>query len=361
MTLSRTAWLFIAISAANVFASPKVNSFQIVLYDRVWNVDSYFVQDDVVAENDWTFFQPKGIAFRNSQLFASGDPDYYYSDSCLCIYDFSAGTLTFDHYLKMGSTWGPSGLTFNTSALGYGAGSNLLVSVEADVGEAAVINTSIGAVTNTKSLATGQDITYIPSLSEFASVTGTQVNFFDQSLNPISGGFAVASETNGACAVSAQFGSWFTRTSQSQPIFLFVTDANIIYARDLSGNPVGRQYNLPSTPRAYVDDINEGDFHTYLPAFGSLEGITVDESSKTIFLADCDNGFIHVLTPVRLSADIDNNGTVDFRDLKLLITQWLATGCADPGWCGYADIDHSGTVNLADLASFARQWLAQGP
>jgi hypothetical protein len=43
---------------------PQVNQFDIILFGRVWNVVSYFVQDDLLDNpNEDTFLEPEGLAF----------------------------------------------------------------------------------------------------------------------------------------------------------------------------------------------------------------------------------------------------------------------------------------------------------
>ena len=55
-------------------------------------------------------------------------------------------------------------------------------------------------------------------------------------------------------------------------------------------------------------------------------------------------------------ADLNNDGTVNFGDLALLKSQFLATGDLD------ADLDGDGTVTFGDLALLKSQFLsAPGP
>ncbi|MGD0786202.1 MAG: dockerin type I domain-containing protein [Sedimentisphaerales bacterium] len=62
-----------------------------------------------------------------------------------------------------------------------------------------------------------------------------------------------------------------------------------------------------------------------------------------------------------LSGDFNNDCTVDFRDMKILAQNWLATNCIGQLWCGGADTNRNGTVNFRDFAALAQNWFLFAP
>jgi hypothetical protein len=77
-------------------------------------------------------------------------------------------------------------------------------------------------------------------------------------------------------------------------------------------------------------------------------------------------GFWSYTVVVELGTDLDPwcyvlkpGCTVDTDDLRLLVSQWLNSGCEYPDWCGSggADLDVSGKVDLKDFALLAQVWL----
>ena len=56
-------------------------------------------------------------------------------------------------------------------------------------------------------------------------------------------------------------------------------------------------------------------------------------------------------------ANLDGQGTVDFRDFAIFALHWLDTGCNDPSWCGKADLNKTGEVDWPDLKIFSDHWL----
>ena len=63
------------------FAGDHCNNFTVILFGRVWQVDSYWVQEDILNNpNDEAFLEPEGLAFRNGTLYVSGDRESYEAD-----------------------------------------------------------------------------------------------------------------------------------------------------------------------------------------------------------------------------------------------------------------------------------------
>ena len=362
------ACVFLAAGLADAqvsFAALQVNAFEIVLFGRAWHVSSYFVQDDLLKNaSEDTFFNPEGLAFRAGMLYASGDREADATSSRLAVYTCSAGgPLSFNGFIQMPSTspdwWGPEGLTFNTSGTGYGGGSNELVSVERDApSQAGVINLVSGAVSNRVATDALEDITYLPLRAQFAVLadlgTSVRVAFCDRTMTPTGAGFAVLPGSSGLAAVSPAFGSWFTRTSQQEEILVLVTKAapgNAVVAYDSAGLPIGPICRLPLEPKARIP--LGGGFYRLLPAFGTVEAVSVDEAGKVLFLGDEQNAMIHVLTGGRPAMDFDADGDIDLTDFGTFQACFngphrtpARTGCTP------ADSDGDSDVDLADFGTF---------
>jgi hypothetical protein len=61
--------------------------------------------------------------------------------------------------------------------------------------------------------------------------------------------------------------------------------------------------------------------------------------------------FSHVRT-----RDFNNDTNVDFRDLHVLTSYWLATYCGDPDQCEGVNLSIDGSVDLYDFALLAQYW-----
>jgi hypothetical protein len=346
-------------------AQPRVNDFEIKLFGRYWHVASYFVQDDLQQNaNEDTFLEPEGLVFENGTLYASGDREEDETSSRLARYTCSAGdTLSFEDFIQMPSTspnwWGPEGLTFNHSGSGYGSDANTLVSVERDTGQAGIIDLISGSVTNRVSVGNAEDITFLPGLGQFAVLqdlgTSIVVVYRDAGMTATGQQFTAAPGINGFVRLSASFGSWFTRTNQSTEILLAVTKANpgnAVLAYDHDGTQIGAQYSLPTLPKARIP--LGGQFYMLLPAFGTVEAITVDEAGKTLFIGDESNTMIHVLTLGPPAADFNRDGDVDLADLDQFEACGSGSGIPFPTGCDVADFDSDGDVDQVDFGMFQR-------
>jgi hypothetical protein len=357
-----------AVNAA--FAEVQCNQFEIVLYGRVWQVTSYFVQDDITVNpnKDFEMLEPRGIAYKMGVLYAGGDREQWNTGARLAVYTCQNTLLSYSNFLQMPKTspewWGPDGLTFNTSGnpLSYGGDFNVLVSVEADApAQAGVINLTTGAVSGKMPLSPAQDITYIAAAEQFAAIAdGTEsstVTIYDNTMTAALRSFSVMAAARGMTSVSVEFARWMSRQEAGAEGVLMTAakdSANTLALYDLSGRLIGAPQPLPVTPKARIPF--EGGLYMIEPAFGKIEALAVDEQNHTIFIGDFENAMIHVLIPVRLAGDINNSGGVDFSDLAALAAHWLLTGCLNPQWCSGADIQHSGTVDLADWVVLSEQF-----
>jgi hypothetical protein len=346
-------------------AQPRVNDFEIKLFGRYWHVASYFVQDDLQQNaNEDTFLEPEGLVFDNGILYASGDRESDEAYGRLARYSRdSDGTLSFVSFLQMPSTlpdwWGPEGLTFNHSGSGYGSVADTLVSVERDTGQAGIIDLISGNVTSRVTVGNAEDVTFLPGLARFAVLedlgTSIAVVYRDSTMAAAGQQFTAAPGTNGLVRLSASFGSWFTRTNRPTEVLLAVTKANpgnAILVYDPSGTQVGSQCNLPTSPKARIP--LGGQFYMLLPAFGTVEAITVDEAGKVLFVGDESNTMIHVLTLGPPAADFNRDGDVDRYDLDQF--ESCGSGPAIPlsSGCEVADFDSDGDVDQVDFAMLQR-------
>ncbi len=357
-------FLCVLFSGAGVSsAQPRVNDFEVRLFGRYWHVASYFVQDDLQQNaNEDTFLEPEGLAFENAGLYASGDREEDETSSRLARYTRSAeGTLLLEGFVQMPSTspnwWGPEGLTFNHSGSGYGSAANALVSVERDSGQAGIIDLVSGSVTDHVNVGNAEDVTFLSGQGQFAVLqdlgTSIAVVYRNSSMTATGQQFTVAPGTHGFVRLSASFGSWFTCTDQSGEILLCVTKANpgnAILAYDVNGTQIGAQYNLPTLPKARIP--LGGQFYMLLPAFGTVEAITVDEAGRTLFIGDETNTMIHVLTLGPPAADFNRDGDVDQNDLDQFEGCGSGPAISCSTGCEAADFDSDGDVDQVDFGIF---------
>ena len=60
------------------------------------------------------------------------------------------------------------------------------------------------------------------------------------------------------------------------------------------------------------------------------------------------------------SSDLNRDGIVNFQDFAVLAYYWRHYNrCWGPKSCGGSDFDNTGTVDLTDLRTFAQNWLWQ--
>lgn len=368
---SKSILLYFAVVIGIVSAAEQCNQFEIVLYGRIWLVTSYYVQDDITVnpKKDFEMLEPDGVAYRQGYLYAGGDREEWNTGARLAVYSWQNNALIYFGYKQMPAVspdwWGPDGLTFNTSADpdSYGSGVGQLVSVEADApAQVGIINLSTAAVENRKTISCAEDIAYVASTGKFALVASgaenSTVTIYDKTVTVPERNFSITNSAYGLAWMSNDFGRWFSRDEMpfNEGFILAVgkDSVNKIVLYDMSGNQVGLPKELPIVPKAR---ISLGGGLTMLePAFGKIEAIAVDEQSHAIFIGDHGNAMIHVLTPLRLAGDANNDGIVDFSDLVVLTANWLSLGCINPQWCNGADSSHSGNVDLSDFVIISSQY-----
>jgi hypothetical protein len=57
-----------------------------------------------------------------------------------------------------------------------------------------------------------------------------------------------------------------------------------------------------------------------------------------------------------VKSDFNQYNFVDLLDFAILANHWLDT-CSEPDWCEGSDIDQNGVVNFNDLRIFVEYWL----
>ena len=58
------------------------------------------------------------------------------------------------------------------------------------------------------------------------------------------------------------------------------------------------------------------------------------------------------------SADINDNGIVDYQDFAIITSRWQEFGCTDSNnWCGGADLNRDGSLGFQGLVELAEHWL----
>jgi hypothetical protein len=351
-------------------AAEQCNQFEIALYGRVWQVTSYYVQDDIVINpnRDYEMLQPDGLACREGVLYVSGDREEWSTNSRLAVYAWESNMLSYSGFMQLPNTspdwWGADGITFNKSVNpnSYGGGLDELVAVEADdPAQVGIIDLSESAVGSRMPLPPAQDIAFLSGTEQFAVITDgaetSTVTLYDKQMTAPQGSFFVIASAKGLASLSADFGQWMSR-EEGDPNGCVITAAkdtvNRLVMYDLTGTRIGPPQVLPVTPKSRIP--LGGGLYMIKPAFGEVEAITVDERSHTVFIGDHENAMIHILKPLHLAGDATADGIVDFSDLLVVAANWMSAGCADPQWCSGADMNHSGDVDLWDFAVVAHQF-----
>jgi hypothetical protein len=68
-------------------------------------------------------------------------------------------------------------------------------------------------------------------------------------------------------------------------------------------------------------------------------------------------GVFAFAAPMSTPGDFDRNKCVNRKDLAVLTTYWLSTGCSNLNWCGETDLNRDTDVNLEDYSILAGRWL----
>ena len=143
-----------------------------------------------------------------------------------------------------------------------------------------------------------------------------------------------------------------------------------------------RSVDNPGIFRADLDGAQIEQLYTGAQGLIRPHGLLLDISSGLIYWSDTRTYAIHRapmdgsgpiedvavnldapwrLAFLEITADIDQNGRVDFVDFARLASAWHDTPCDwDNLWCHRTDLTGDGIVDLNDLVQFSELWLAHG-
>jgi len=254
----------LAAGASPLSAEIQCNQFEIKMYSRIWQVTSYFVQDDLALNpnKDFEMLEPEGIAYNMGSLYVSGDRELWNTNSRLAVYTWQSDILAYSGFRQMPNTspdwWGPDGLAFNLSAdvNSYGSDPNELVSIEADSPlQAGIVDISTGSETGKKPIASANDIAHISSTGQFALIADgneySTVTIYDKMLDTPESNYPVLSGSRGLASMNSDFIQWLTGETVIQDGLLLTSEKdglNKLVIYDLSGNQIGPEQILPVLP-----------------------------------------------------------------------------------------------------------------
>jgi hypothetical protein len=283
--------------AASAFAGSITNTGTLNLYGNNYSVKTWGIAGDAGAAS--TAFGAEGMTFYNGTLYVSHDHDANRAAGKLVKYTPTAsGNLSSSSTVAFGSgpsgTWGPEGITVNTSGAGYGSfaanGSPKIVAVETRGTDAfGVFDTGVpGTISNALPIdpsIAADDIAWTGSLNKFATVVeGPTDTSFLRFLNSTtmaveSASYQVINGAKGIATVSAAFAAAITGQSVlTSEAFLVVSEFDGFAFFDTNGNMIG----------------SEIVFSGYSPIV-ELESVAVDEVNNLIFLGDEAGLAIHVI------------------------------------------------------------------
>jgi Putative Ig domain/Thrombospondin type 3 repeat len=264
---------------------------------------------------------PEGLAFRNGELFASGD--WNETQNQVAVFSAAAdGTLTYNRAIQIpipnpppspttanNALWGPEGLTFNTSAAGYGASGTALVTVE-DAQYLIPGNTRalLGPVTGTLSgfgvfssivgAASPDDIAFGPQSNRFYLIADPNVLQAWTTASPpayANSQFALITRSKGLTVISASFTQFLLNDPTATQEHLLVVAKSLVQSTSAPHNRLA-VYSTSGVLRAQQDLFWTRDAFPGAP-LQEFEAIAVDEVNKVIYIGDEQAHGIFVLTP----------------------------------------------------------------
>lgn len=265
---------------------------------------------------------PEGLAFRNGELFASGD----WNETQNQVAVFSAGvdgTLTYNRVIPTpipnlppnptsanNALWGPEGLSFNTSASGYGANASALVSVEdaqylipgntrALVEPVTGALSGIGVFSSIVGAASPDDIAFGPQTNRFYLMADPNVLQVWTSADPpvyANSQFALITRSKGLTVISASFTQFLLNDPTVTQEHLLVVAKSLVQSASAPHNRLA-VYSTSGALRAQQDLFWTRDAFPGAP-LQEFEAVAVDEANKIIYIGDEKAHGIFVLTPV---------------------------------------------------------------
>jgi hypothetical protein len=298
------ALVIVAGAASAALAGSVTGTGSLDLYGRSYSVTTWNIVNDAQTNRADSEFGAEGMTFHNGVLYVSHDHNANRSASRLVQYTPGpTGNLTTSSITAMGAgpngTWGPEGITVNTSGSGFGAfgpsDSVRIVGLDSrGSGAFGVFNTgapgSAQSPTASPSAAL-DDVAFVGSLDKFAGVEevvdplggpdSSLLRFYDKtSMTLESFSFEILAGAKGLTVVSAAFAELLTGTSvDTDQAFIVVTEFDGFAIYDTNGN-------LRRSALTFGD---------YAP-IEELESIAVDEANNLIFLGDEAGNAIHVVS-----------------------------------------------------------------
>lgn len=297
-------FMALAGAASCALAGNVTGSGTTSLYNRSYSVTTWNINADSTG-NPAAVFGAEGMTFHNGVLYVSHDHNSNRGNGRLVSYvPTASGNLASPSLIVMGSgpagTWGPEGITVNTSGSGYGSfglgDSTRIVGIDSrGSGSFGVFNTGVAGSNGSALPVAGSydDIAWVGSVDKFGVVEeiadplglapdSAVFRYVDKvSMVAESSAFAIPGGTKGVAVVSAAFASSLTGNNafSTAQALLFVTEFDGLAFYDTNGNAIGSLLTL-------------SDY----AAFGELESVAVDEANNLIFLGDEAGTAIHVVT-----------------------------------------------------------------
>lgn len=307
-------------------ATSQTSNAQGPVFGRNWNARGVYAELDLPTRNNEPWFpalsntvndppklRPEGLAFRNGLLYASGDWDE--TQNQIAVYSASAsGALAFDHSIKSPISnpppaqpntqeWGPEGLTFNTSAVGYGANAAQLVSVEdayatvVNGNTRGLVDMTSGATSGTGILLTPDDIAFGPLTSRFYILHDPDVVRVYTTANPpvyTAVQFATIVRSKGMAVISPTFARFLLNDPSINEEMLLIAAKSQVGSLAAPNNRLA-VYTTAGVLRGVQDLRWTRDAFPGQP-LQEIEAVAVDETNQVIYLGDEKAGGFFVLT-----------------------------------------------------------------
>lgn len=313
--------------------TPQTGTTSGPIMGRTWQAKGNFVELGMPGRDAEPWFaplagqmnnppklRPEGLAFRNGTLYVSGD--WNEMQNQIGVYSASAdGTLTYSSSIQLpvnnpppnpnvanNTFWGPEGLTFNTSASGYGASASSLVTVEdhqyllsgntrALLDPVTGALSSFGTFTSVVGALSPDDIAYGAVTNRFYVLGDPDIMQIWTSANPpVYAGtqYALPQRSKGVAVISPSFAQYLLdNPAITQESLLVVAKGQV--GSNLA--PHNRLFVLTTAGAvlAQQDMLWTRDAFPGQP-LQEFEAVAVDEANRVIYIGDEKAGGIFTLT-----------------------------------------------------------------
>lgn len=314
-------------------AIPQTAVAQGSMFGRTWTAHGEYVELGMPARsaepwypalsgdvNDPPKLRPEGMTLRNGLLYVAGD--WNETQNQIAIYSTSpTGTLSYQSSIQLpiptpapnpnsanNSLWGPEGITFNTSATGYGANAGALVTVEdaqylLNGNTRALLDPVSGAVstlgnfTSIVGAVSPDDIAFGPLTNRFYVLGDPSIMQVWTTANPpayTNSQFAIATRAKGVTVISPAFARFLLNNNTIS------TEVLLVVAKSQFGSAAAPNNRLMAyTPTGGL--LGTANLLWTRDAFPGqpiqeFECIAVDEANSVIYIGDEKAGGIFVLT-----------------------------------------------------------------